>query len=255
MDMKKTPREFIKKTAAVFFLSLICLIFSAIFNVLQAQNRTGKVMGMLTDAETNEVLIGATLTIKPLNRSYQTNVAGEFNIDIPEGSYQLSFNYIGFESKTLSILVSERDTTKLEVKLKTASNQLGEVVIVGYGTQRKRDLTGAIANVTSEQLEKRYSNNTLGALSGLTPGVSILNNSGSPEGDYKVIIRGLGSITASNDPLYVIDGIIDADPQLINPFDIASINVLKDASATSIYGTRGSNGVIIINTKQGGSKF
>lgn len=251
--MKQTVHRYIKKASKVMLLTS-CFVLAAAINSLQAQSKNGKIVGAVTDAESKEELIGVTIHVKPLNKFYQTNATGRFDIDLQAGTYDLSLSYLGFEAKTVTnIIIKEGETTTLNVSLNAADNQLEEVVVVGYGTQQKRDLTGAITNVTSEQLEKRYTNNTLGALSGLAPGVSILNNTGSPEGDYKVIIRGLGSITASNDPLYVIDGIIDADPQLINPSDIASINVLKDASATSIYGTRGSNGVIIITTKQGGS--
>lgn len=221
----------------------------------KSQVRLGKINGTVTDNASKEGLIGVSIKVKGINKFYQTNASGEYEIEVEAGSYDIVFNYLGYQTKTVPIILIKADEKKvLNVGLNISKNQLGEVVVVGYGTQQKRDLTGSVASIEADQLEKRYTNNTLAALSGLAPGVTILNNTGSPEGDYKVIIRGLGSITASNDPLYVIDGVIDADPQLINPTDIASINVLKDASATSIYGTRGSNGVIIITTKQGGSK-
>ncbi|MES2875814.1 MAG: carboxypeptidase-like regulatory domain-containing protein [Bacteroidota bacterium] len=208
-----------KPVGAWLCILLVCLM--TLSTGVKSQVRTGKITGTVTDKVGKESLIGVSIQVKNLNKFYQTNASGSFEIDLPAGTYELVFNYIGFESKSIpALVVKGGERTLVNIEMSISTSQLNEVVVVGYGTQQKRDLTGSVANIESELLEKRYTNNALAALSGLAPGVTVLNNSGSPEGDYKVIIRGLGSITASNDPLYVIDGVIDADPQLINPADM-----------------------------------
>lgn len=154
-------------------------------------------------------------------------------------------SYIGY--KTVEVKANDN----LKVTLKEDAEVLDEVVVIGYGVARKSDLTGSVGNLSSEKISERQVVNPVDALSGKIAGVVVNNNSSRPGGSLSVVVRGIGSIKASIDPLYVIDGIVGADISLINPNDIESMNVLKDASSTAIYGARGAAGVILVTTKRG----
>ncbi|WP_257669396.1 TonB-dependent receptor [Parapedobacter tibetensis] len=214
---------------------------------------------------TGAPLVGASVSIKGTDRGVSTNAAGQYQMrNVPKNAI-LVFSMLGFE--TAGIPVGNRTT--VDVVLKATFSEVDEVVVVGYGTQKKGDVTGAIASVSSAELEKTVNTSFIDALTGRAAGVQVLSGEGSPGGGASIRVRGGTSISASNEPLYVIDGfpIIDDEQEAmgadyaatastnilagINPSDIESIQILKDASATAIYGARGANGVVIITTKSG----
>lgn len=234
-----------------------------------AQKRT--VSGIVTDSK-NEPLIGVNVTIKNASTTGTiTDIDGKYSLEIPSGNSVLVFSYIGYS--TQEVKVSNRSV--VDIVLKDDMQALEEVVVVGYGTMKKSDLTGSVSSITSDNFKLGTDLTPQQLMQGAFSGVNISQNSGKPGGSNTIRVRGGTSITASNDPLYVIDGVpistsagvnqsnigssttdfFDQEPinplSNINPNDIESINILKDASATAIYGSRGANGVIMITTKKG----
>lgn len=205
------------------------------------------VSGTVTDA-TGEAVIGANITVKGTTDGTVTDLDGRFTLEVPAGG-TLLVSYIGYLSKEVPV----GNLSQLSIRLTEDTQRLDEVVVVGYGVQKKSDLTGAVANVKAEKLMERPATTVEQALAGRVAGVNISTNSGRPGGRTSIQIRGYSSINASSKPLYVVDGIVWEGGGLdaINPNDIQTIDVLKDASSTAIYGTRGSNGVILITTKKG----
>lgn len=224
----------------------IAAIFLLIVNILPAQKT---ITGTVTDENNSQPVIGATVTAKGARAATQTNSNGSFSISVPNGVTRLTVTSVGFESQDVSI----SGQSSLLVALKTATSRLNDVVVVGYGTQRRKDLTGSISSVSAAQIEKVPITTAEQALQGRAAGVQIINNDASPGGNISVLIRGVGSLASGgNNPLYVVDGYpTTGGINNLNPNDIASIDVLKDASATAIYGIRAANGVIIITTKKG----
>ncbi|QRQ99531.1 SusC/RagA family TonB-linked outer membrane protein [Dyadobacter sandarakinus] len=208
-----------------------------------AQNST--VTGKVTDQD-NAALPGVNILLSGTSQGTVSDADGNFTISAP-ASGSLVFSFIGYESQTIAI--SNRST--IEVKLMQTSRSLGEVVVVGYGTQRKTDVTGSLAVISTKEFSQQPVTRLDQVLQGRATGVQVTQSNGSPGGDSKIRVRGANSVLGNNDPLYVIDGYIGADYSLLNPADIASLQVLKDAASTSIYGSRGANGVIIITTKKG----
>lgn len=205
------------------------------------------VSGVVTD-ESGQPLLGVTVQVKGTGRGTATDANGHFEIDAPEDA-TLQVSYLGYQ--TIDVPVNHQST--LNIRLKASTTGLNEVVVVGYGTQKKSDLTGAVSSIDAKDLEKRPAVNLEQMMEGKAAGVKVSTNSGQPGGNTSVRIRGYGSINASNSPLYVVDGIVWTEGiEMLNPNDIQSIEILKDASATAIYGTRGSNGVILVTTKRGG---
>jgi TonB-linked SusC/RagA family outer membrane protein len=194
-------------------------------------------------------LVGATVTIKGTHISVSTDALGNFSIDPGNRPHPvLVITSVGFSASE----IAGSTEGPLVVSLKQESRILSDVVVVGYGSQRKRDVTGAISTVKSEDIARRPITQTQAALQGTVPGVVVSQNSGQPGGSpFAVRIRGYNSITGGNDPLYVIDGFIGGTTENLPADDIADIEVLKDASATAIYGSRASNGVVLITTKKG----
>lgn len=205
------------------------------------------VSGTVTDAA-GEPVIGANITVKGTTNGTVTDLDGHFTLEAPAGSL-LIVSYIGYLTKE----VPAGDRTELSIRLTEDTQHLDEVVVVGYGVQKKSDLTGSVANIKAEKLMERPATTVEQALAGRVAGVNVSTNSGRPGGRTNIQIRGYSSINASSKPLYVVDGIVWEGGGLdaINPNDIQTIDVLKDASSTAIYGTRGSNGVILITTKKG----
>jgi len=191
-------------------------------------------------------LAGATVAIKGTTTQTQTDTSGEYMVPALGTSVTLVFSYTGYATTE----VSTNGRTRVDVTLTHTEAELDEVVVVGYGTQRKSDLTGSVASIKSDALNQRPAINLEQQMAGRLAGVNVSTNSGRPGGQTNVRIRGYNSINASNAPLYIVDGVIGAS--LVNPNDIESLEVLKDASATAIYGARGANGVIIVTTKKGG---
>ena len=210
-----------------------------------AQNRTVK--GCVIDKETGETLIGASVVVQGREQiGTITDLDGNFVLSIPSGKQKIVVSYIGYTSVTLD----PKDTQV--VKLATDALGLDEVVVVGYGSAKKRDLTGSVTSINSKKLMESPALSAMDAIQGKAPGVLVTNSSWTPGANPTILIRGKRSIKAGNDPLYVVDGIPAATaPNMFSPGDIESIEVLKDASATAIYGSRGANGVILITTKKG----
>lgn len=215
-------------------------------NVLLAQKT---ITGTVADETNSQPVAGATISVKGATNATQTNADGSFSITVPNRTTRLIISSVGFESQ--DILIGERNN--ITVSLKTSASNLNEVVVVGYGTQRRKDLTGAVSSINAATIEKVPVTTTEQALQGRAAGVQIVNNDASPGGNISVLIRGIGSLASGgNAPLYVVDGYpTSGGINNINPNDIASVDVLKDASATAIYGIRAANGVVIITTKKG----
>ena len=235
--------------------------------------QTGRVSGTVTDSATGQPIISATvLVVASPNLAAITGSDGRYSISgIPAGLVQLSARRIGFAPVTRSVSVTAGETQMVNFALRAQATQLAAVVSVGYGSQNKRDVTGAVSAVTTEALERTPIVSLDQMLQGTSPGVDVTTASSEPGGAMTVRIRGMSSITGSAEPLYVIDGFPienDIDGQsagnggrdrttpanplaAINPSDIESITILKDASSTAIYGARGANGVVMITTKQG----
>jgi len=193
----------------------------------------------------SEVLIGANVSEKGTKNKTITNVNGQFTLAVGPNA-ELEISYLGYQNTKFKV----GKQLKIDIELKESLNQLNEVVAIGYGVQQKKLLTGATVQVKGDDITKLNSVNILGALQSQTPGVSIVKQSGKPGDGFKVTIRGLGTIGDSN-PLYIIDGVPNGDINSLNPSDIETIDVLKDAASAAIYGARAANGVVLITTKQG----
>jgi TonB-linked SusC/RagA family outer membrane protein len=204
------------------------------------------IQGTVTDAK--GPLPGVNVKLKGTTTGTSTDANGKYKLTIPDGSGTLVFSFIGYNNQEIAI--GNRQT--IDVTMIEESKALNEVVVVGYGTQKRVDLTGSVGSVSAKSLQERPQTNLEQELAGKLAGVNVSSNSGEPGGDTKIRIRGYSSINTSTDPLYVVDGIVWTEGgNSINPNDVASIDVLKDASSTAIYGTRGANGVILITTKRG----
>ena len=220
-----------------------------IFCFMQSIAQQKTISGKVTDATTGLPVIGSSVSVKGSRVATQTDADGNFTLSVPNSAKTLIITSIGYESQDISIT----SQNQISVSLKTADSRLNEVVVVGYGTQKRKDLTGSVSSVTATQIAKVPVTTLDQALQGRAPGVQIINNDASPGGNISVLIRGIGSLASGgNNPLYVVDGYpTTGGINNINPNDIASIDVLKDASATAIYGIRAANGVVIITTKKG----
>ena len=203
-----------------------------------------KVSGIVLD-EKGEPVIGANVMVKGTTNGTVTDMDGKFSLQIPEGT-ELEVSYIGFLTQMVKVTGD-----KVSVVIKEDTQKLDEVVVVGYGTMKKSDLTGSISVTKSDDLLKNQPFSALDGLKGKASGVNVFSNSGQPGGGMRVVIRGVGSINSSSDPLYVVDGVVMENFKYLNPNDIESMEVLKDASSAAIYGSRGANGVILVTTKRG----
>ena len=220
---------------------------------LLAQTRTVK--GEVTDAQNGEALIGATVTVEGEKGGTVTDFDGNFSLQVSSSAKKIKVSYIGYIDKILTI------SDNMQVKLESDSKALADVVVIGYGTARKSDLTGSVATVKAKDFNKGLVSSPELLINGKVSGVQIMSNSGSASAGSTIRVRGGASLNASNDPLIVLDGVpleqggISGNSSnflsMINPSDIESMTVLKDASSTAIYGSRASNGVIIITTKKG----
>ncbi len=233
---------------------MICFCFFAI----SANANTAKqkiVTGTILDAQDGRPLPGASINIKGSTQFTSSNENGAFSISVPDDNAILVIKYIGFV--TQEIIVGNR--TKIEVSLKASASDLSQVVVVGYGSQNKKDVTGSVKSLKSEEFNKGIINSPQQLLQGKVSGVNVTSASGEPGAITGISIRGPGGVRSGSSPLFVVDGLPldnsntgNGDPlSFINPQDIESLDVLKDASATAIYGSRGANGVIIITTKKG----
>lgn len=206
------------------------------------------ISGKVTD-EKGDGLPGVSVILKGSQRGTTTDAEGSFRIEVPDKGSVLIFSFVGYVSR--EVTVASQST--LTVSLQIDNRSLEEIVVVGYGTVKKSDLTGSLSQVKARELNAYPATNVLQALSGRAAGVQVLQNNGSPGGGVSVRIRGANSVIGGNEPLYVVDGfpINGSNPTILNNADIESMEILKDASATAIYGSRGANGVVLITTKQG----
>jgi TonB-linked SusC/RagA family outer membrane protein len=205
------------------------------------------VFGTVLD-EDGKPLNGASVSIKGTEKGTMTNQQGVFRMYVPNKSVVLVVSYVGFVSQEINL----NGLTEVSVSLQSTANNLNDITVIGYGTQHKKDITGAISSLGYKRYREEPVTSFTQALQGRASGVQITNSSGAPGGNVKVRVRGASSLLGSNDPLYVVDGIIlDIGIAGININDVENIEILKDAAATAIYGNRGANGVIIITTKQG----
>lgn len=219
------------------------LVFLCLFSFVYVSAQNIKVTGKVTDAGTNETLIGVSVSEKGSKIATQTDVNGNFTLNVPsEGT--LVFSYLGYVTKEIAI----SGKTTVNVVLSTENQQLNQVVVIGYGSQRKRDLTGSITSISGEDISKSPNINPVSSLQGRVPGLTLVN-SGTPGAAPTVRIRGVNSTNASN-PLYVVDGVFQSNIDYLNPDDIESIEVLKDPSSIAIFGIQGGNGVIVVTTKR-----
>lgn len=206
------------------------------------------ITGKITN-EDGEPLIGATIAEKGSSNTTTTKDDGSFSLNVSKPNAVLVVSYVGYETREMNLT----NRTNISFAMVKSTNNLSDVVVVGYGTQKRKDLTGSIASVTSKDISDLAVTRIDQALSGKAAGVQVKAASGEPGSSPQINIRGIGSISAGTGPLYVVDGFPTSNIENLNPNDIESLDILKDASATAIYGSRGSNGVIIINTKRGKS--
>ncbi len=230
-----------KRIFTISGLVLFCFL-SLCLNTAFAQNTAVK--GIVTDAASNESLIGVSVKVKGTTQGTQTDINGAFSLSVPSGAV-LVFSYIGYSPLEIPVTGAV-----LDVKLNAQANQLSQVVVIGYGTQKKMDNTGAIGTVKGSDIAKEASTNVLSALQGKAAGVEIIN-SGQPGSSPQITIRGFGTIYGRTTPLFVVDDVWYDDISFLNDNDIESVNILKDASSTAIFGVRGANGVVVITTKRG----
>jgi TonB-linked SusC/RagA family outer membrane protein len=214
-------------------------------NVNDVKILQNTITGTVIDAS-GEPLPGVNVLIKGTTTGVITDVNGKYNISIPEKNVVLVFSFLGYTTQELSV----KEQNVINVVMKEDISEIEEVVVVGYGVQKKKLVTGATVQVKGEDITKLSTINAMSSLQSKTPGVSIVQSSGEPGEGFKVTIRGLGT-TGDSSPLYIVDGFVGFNINQLNPSDIESIDVLKDAASASIYGSRASNGVILITTKKG----
>lgn len=238
---------------------------------IQKQERQKAISGIVRDAQTGETLPAVNVFVKGTSIGTSTNVDGEFELTVPDDAETLVFQFVGFKPQEVQI----GDETYFEIQMETDVYAFEDVVVVGYGTQQRTEVTGSVSSVRTEEIQNVPTSSFENALQGRMAGVNVAESTGEPGATPQILIRGTGSISAGNDPLYVVDGVpiskstnlvasigsqrASFQPPKANPLatintsDIESIEVLKDASAAAIYGSRGSNGVILITTKKGKS--
>lgn len=226
---------FLSRLCSVFLLSMICMF---------AFSQGKQVQGVVKDA-TGEPIIGANVLVKGTTNGVITDFDGNYSLTNVNSQDIIVFSYIGYTSQEIKV----GSQTTINVTLKEDTETLEEVVVVGYGTVKRRDLTGSVASVTGEKLAANPVANVAEALQGQLPGVSVTSQDGRPGAGMSIRIRGGGSITQSNDPLFIVDGVQVSGIDDIPADNIESIDVLKDAASTAIYGARGANGVILVTTK------
>ncbi len=233
---------------------IICMLFLFISVPLFMMAQNINVKGVILDSN-GAPLPGVNIVVMGTSNGTISNIDGEFSINVAIGQ-QLQFNFLGFVTETVTITNQD----KLTIRMNEDMENLGEVVVVGYGQMKRSDLTGSVVSVSNDAIEKTVTTSIDQVLQGRAAGVQVQQNSGAPGASSSIRIRGINSLNSSNEPIVVIDGvIIDGSAESgtsnplssINPSDIVSMDILKDASATAIYGSRGANGVIIITTKRG----
>lgn len=213
----------------------------SVLSVMQGKTIKGQILD-----ETGESMIGVSVLVKGTTIGTVTDFDGNYTLEVPSGKNILEISYIGYKTKEITI----GNNSLINIKMEPDTQALDEVVVIGYGTVKKRDLTGAVASMKNEDVTVAPTSNVMEALQGKIAGMDIVKSSGQVGEDVSILLRGSRSIYGSNEPLFIIDGIPGSYSQ-VNPSDIESVDVLKDASSTAIYGSAGANGVVIITTKRG----
>ena len=251
------------------FLRCRCVLVLAVLIIAMLQATAQQaISGKITDADNGDALIGVSIMVQGTTTGTISDADGQYNLNITADAATLVLSYVGYKSKEVAL----NGQAILDIQLEVDAAQLEEVIVIGYGQQRKADLTTAVATLSAKDIKDQPVNSFDQALIGKLAGVQVLQPSGSPGAGVSIRVRGTGSITAGNEPLYVIDGVPVSNDNnratgqnpgnsyseqpinvlsTLNPADIESIQVLKDASAAAIYGSRGSNGVVLITTKKG----
>jgi len=230
--------NYLRKTFSVILFILAAQIISA---------QTVKVTGVVTAAEDKLPLPGVSIIVTGVTGvGTITDLDGKYTINVPEGK-TLLFRYVGYKQQNIVV----KQGSVINVVLESDSKMLDEVVAIGYGTMKKSDLTGSVASIKADALKKTPAAGLDQALQGRAAGVTVNANSGQPGAAASIRIRGIGSVMGGSDPIYVVDGMITSNISFLNPNDIESTEILKDASSTAIYGSRGANGVILVTTKKG----
>ena len=227
-------------------LRLALVLVMSLLTVGSGFAQTRSISGTVKDAL--GPVLGASVVVEGTTLGTSTDIDGRFALNVPTSATQLLVSFIGYQDVVVNLVASQTD---YEVMLQEDTNQLDEVVVVGYGVTKRRDLTGAVSSVNSKVLEAMPVSSAAEAITGRMAGVQVTTTEGGPDAEIKIRVRGGGSITQDNSPLYIVDGFPVSSINDIAPGDIQSIDVLKDASATAIYGARGANGVVIVTTKSG----
>ncbi len=231
----------------IFILGLGSIGIFGSASSLQAQT----ISGVVTDGETGEALPGATIRVAETTIGTTTDEDGAYNLSLDPGNYRVSVSYIGYKEVIFEISIAAGENITRNIELNPEVTVFEELVVVGYGAQPRSVVTAAISSISSEDIERVRPTRVEDVLRGQAPGVTVTQSTGQPGSDSKVRIRGVGTINVS-DPLYIIDGMaVDGGLNYLNPADIESIEVLKDAASTAVYGARGANGVVLITTKSG----
>ena len=212
-------------------------------HAMTIQAQTSIIKGKVVDSQSGEPIISASITVNGTKKMTITNIDGEFSIDAQVGD-ELVVTSLGYEKKTV------RAAENMTISLVATSTMLSETVVVGYSTQKRNSLTGSLKSIDNKELTNVTTANVTNMLTGKIPGMNVMPGSGKPGSFGAIIVRGKSTINGSTAPLWVIDGVIvGKDPGDINPNDIESLTVLKDAASTAIYGSQGANGVIVVTTK------
>jgi len=235
--MKESIRMKIRNTILLF----IFLVGSV---SLMAQNVD--INGTITEVSTGMTIIGATIVQKGTTNGTVSDINGKYKITVPKG-VAIVISFVGYQTKE----ITAKESGEMNIALAEEVSNLNELIVIGYSTQKKSDKTGAVSMVKSEELNGGVLTDPIQALQGKVAGVSVTKQGGDPSAPFYIRIRGASGYDASTQPLFVVDGIPNADPSLVSPDDIESYNILKDAASTAIYGSQGSNGVILITTKKG----
>ena len=241
--MRNRHTNFLIPKKAGFFVVLLSCFF--IGNTFSQDTRT--ITGTITAADDGMPLPGVNVVVEGTNYATVTDFDGNFEVQVPGNDNNLVISYVGFLTKNVAVGTQNTFTISLETDVQS----LSEVVVVGYGTVKKSDLTGAVGTIDSESLTERNITNPVESLQGLVPGVQVSNSTGRIGDGFNITIRGQNSIGGGGDPLFVVDGVPTDNIDFLNPQDIERMDILKDASSTAIYGSRGSNGVVIVTTRSG----
>ncbi len=227
------------------FLTRLCALGVMLLGAAALSAQQVKIKGVVTD-DKGEPMLGVTIIVKGTTQGAQTGVNGTYMLTAPKDG-TLEFSYLGYQTVTERIA----NRTTIDVQMKGAFNTLDEIVVVGYGSMRKGDLTGSVSSVSGKSIETYKSGSVVEAMGGLIAGVQITQQDGTPGAGFDIKVRGIGTVTGDSSPLYVVDGFQVDDINYLANSDIESIEVLKDASASAIYGSRAANGVVLVTTKSG----